>query len=120
MVPVTNHQNLPQQIDTVLDQLEAIRKLLKKDDPPDPIPKTLNFKSVIVFMAGQGINISPSRLYKFTSASSIPFKKFGRQLLFDRDEIQQWCRNKISVNNLQKEVITNLAATANKKIKNGI
>jgi len=117
MVSQTNHQNFPQKIDTVIDQLEAIRKLLEKDNVPNPVLKTLNLQGVIEFMSAQGINVSPSCMYKLTSTSAIPFKKFGRRLLFDRDEIMQWSKSKMAAINAEKEVVTNLAETANKKGK---
>ena len=42
--------------------------------------------------AAQVLGLSRSKLYKKTSARSIPFFKFGGRVLFERDSLMRWVR----------------------------
>lgn len=119
MTTEKTNQGLPQKIDTVTDQLEAIMKLLEKNQPAQAIPKKLNLSNAIAFMAGEGCDLSKSLVYKLTSTNAIPVRRFGRKLIFDRDELLQWCKDRTSLINSENEVIINLAKTANKKTNHG-
>lgn len=115
----TNHQNFPERVDQLFTEILTIKKMLEKAKPQQDDSKTLSLDKAIKLMSTYGCELSKSSVYKLTSASSIPFRKFGRQLLFDRDEIIQWCKSKISELNLENKVNINLAATANKKLNHG-
>jgi excisionase family DNA binding protein len=110
-----NNQSVPQKIDTIASQLDAIMKLLEEGQPIKESPKKLTLKKAIEFMASEGCNLTESSMYKLTSTKGIPFKRFGRKLLFDRDELREWCKDKTSASNLENQVTINLAHKANKK-----
>jgi excisionase family DNA binding protein len=42
--------------------------------------------------AARVLGLSRSTLYKKTSAKSIPFFKFGGQVLFEQDSLMRWVR----------------------------
>lgn len=107
--------NFPQKIDLVIDQINNIKKLLEKDAKTQAVPQTLSLEKAVEFLSDAGYGLSKSSIYKLTSTSKIPFARFGGKLIFDRDELLQWCRNKTSKANTEHDVIKKLSATANKK-----
>ncbi len=54
---------------------------------PDPLPKFLNVKEV-----AELLRIAPRTIYDMVSQRRIPFRKAGRQLLFDLNEIEDWTK----------------------------
>lgn len=111
--------SIPEKIDLIMDQVGAIGKLFEEDAKVKTYAQTLDLKKTIKFLSHKGYVLSESSLYKMTSGGGIPHGRFGGKLVFDRDELLQWCRNKTVKGNLKSNVIKNLAATANKKLKNG-
>jgi len=107
--------NVHEKIDLLLEQIEAIKGLLEKNQPPTASPQTLNLENAIAFMANEGYPLSKSSFYKLTSTSGIPFRRFGGKLMFDRDELLQWCKSKSIKDDARINVIRNLAMIANKK-----
>ncbi len=54
---------------------------------PDSLPKFLGLKEVAAFL-----KLKPRTIYNMVSQRRIPFRKAGRQLLFDVNEIVHWTR----------------------------
>ncbi|MEO8947315.1 MAG: hypothetical protein ABI308_02830 [Mucilaginibacter sp.] len=112
----TNHLNFTQKIDLLIAQLDVVKKLVEKNISPDVVIDKLNLDEAIKFMASQGCYISKSLIYKLTSTNVIPVQRCGRKLIFDRNELLQWCKDRMSPVSLEKEVTINLAKTATKKM----
>lgn len=110
--------NVAEKIDLLLEEVGKIQELLK-NERPKPFSQTLNMDNAIAFMSIEGYPMSKSLLYKLTSMNRIPFWKFGNKLLFDKDELVKWCKDKTYAGNSTNEVIINLAAAANKKSNHG-
>jgi excisionase family DNA binding protein len=47
--------------------------------------------------AAELLNLSKSFLYKNTMNKTIPFRKVGRKLLFDRAELKAWVESRVVV-----------------------
>jgi excisionase family DNA binding protein len=117
----TSHRtlNVPEKIDLIFERLGMIQELLERNEQPKTISQTLNLVNALALMFAEGYPMSKSSLYKLTSTGQIPFRRFGNKLIFDKDELMQWCKDKTSEANSTKEVIVNLAKAANKKINHG-
>ena len=113
---------MPQKNQNAVAGFDEIQKHLESEMGQNknvPIPKNLSIKEAVRFMGSHGYPISASSIYKLTATNSFPFKKFGRRLLFDGDELLKWCQDKTFSPNLEKNVIVSLAAIANKKVSHG-
>ena len=92
----TSHDNLPSQVDILLEQVLVIKEiLLQRIEKPEEVPKFLSLEEVIAFLLANRIPMSKSKLYKLTSSDSIPNFKVGNKLLFSKDDLEQWLDNQI-------------------------
>ena len=107
--------NVPEKLDLLLEQFEEMKGLLEKNQPPKAVPQNLDLDSAIAFMSEKGYPTSKSSMYKRTSMGQIPFSRFGSKLVFDRDDLMQWCKDNTNVINVENELVINLAAAANKR-----
>ena len=55
----------------------------------------MTFSKALVFLERQGYVMSKSKLYKLTALNKIPCKKFGNRLIFDSDELINFCENHV-------------------------
>ena len=56
--------------------------------PPAGAPQYLTIDEVAAML-----RCRPSTIYQYVHKKKIPFRKRGRQLLFDREEIDQWTKD---------------------------
>lgn len=69
-----------------LIRAEFIR--LKDNKPEDSLKSDrCSFKEALRFINEQGCPLSQSQFYKCTSSKRVPFKTFGRKLIFSRKEL---------------------------------
>ncbi|QCR24746.1 hypothetical protein C1N53_21910 [Pontibacter sp. SGAir0037] len=77
---------------------------------------TLPFEEAVKFLNNQGYPISESQLYKLTSTKQIPFKKFGRKLIFSRGDLLAWSKLQlVEPTNSAEEATLTLARSARRK-----
>ena len=55
---------------------------------PAGVPQYLTIEEVAALLRCQ-----PSTIYQYVHRKKIPFRKRGRKLLFDREEIDQWTKD---------------------------
>ena len=85
--------------------LEKLNEIANKLDEQNLLQKTvLNFNEACKFL-----DVSPSHLYKLTSARQVPhFCPQGKKLYFKREELSQWLlRNRQSTKAETAELIDN-------------
>lgn len=110
---------LPQKVDEIIVQLHTIFKVLKMRENKVKVKQTLVLNEALEFLLEEGFEISKSTLYKRTSKNSIPCKRFGSRLLFDRDELLKWCNDRTATPESGNQVISNLVLSANRKVGHG-
>lgn len=112
----TTYDNLPQRVGEMILDIKEIKSLLKVEAKSEPVSKTLSLDRAISFLKEQGYPVSKSRIYKLTAAGSggLPFRRFGSRLVFDRDELLEWCRGQILISSHQ-DSIDAVVKSANKK-----
>jgi predicted DNA-binding transcriptional regulator AlpA len=92
----TTFDNLPKQIDYLISEVLVIKEtLLQRIEKPEEVPKQLTLVEAIAFSLAKGITMSKSKLYKLTSSNKIPHRKAGNKLIFNSEEISNWCNNQI-------------------------
>lgn len=85
--------------------LDKLTEIANKLDEQNMLQKTvLNFNEACKF-----IDVSPSHLYKLTSARQVPhFCPQGKKLYFKREELSQWLlRNRQSTTTEMSEIVDN-------------
>ncbi|GHV49068.1 hypothetical protein FACS1894181_06830 [Bacteroidia bacterium] len=54
---------------------------------------TITLSGVLHLLEEHGYPTSKAKMYKLTSAGEIPFKTFGKKLVFSRKEVLEWAEN---------------------------
>lgn len=93
---ITDFNSLPMQVERILEEIQALKRIVSKLEKPEEIPKRLTFEGVLPFLATQGFLMSPSKLYKLCSAKKIPHRKFGNRLVFDTKDLLMWCEQQLN------------------------
>ena len=82
---------------------EAVRKSLPKQElQAQPEPNRITRELALSFLEGKGFTVSKSLFYKATSAKEIPFTRFGRRLLFFKNDLLSWAENRCIHQNTRK------------------
>lgn len=91
----TTFDSLPSQVDKILLELEAIKSVLTAQKTKEATTsKFLTFDKAIEFISDLGYPISKSKLYKLTANKEVPHSHFGRKLVFNAEDLKNWCTNK--------------------------
>jgi excisionase family DNA binding protein len=105
----------PDQLEQVV--MQALKKVLpavEKEKSAEP-PDSCSFNQALTFLSENGYVISKSALYKLTALKKIPFKRFGRKIIFSRKELLQWVESLTMPNSGTSNVLLNLAESARRK-----
>lgn len=107
---------------TTAEQLEqavmqALVKVLpvKEEERSGSTPDTCSLMQAIAFLHENGYQLSKSKLYKLTSTQQIPFRHFGRRLIFSREELLEWVKGQTISMEDSSEALLTLAESARKK-----
>ena len=72
---------------------EEIARAIQAATPPkteNPACDTLGLTEAVDFITSQGIRMTRSALYNRVYKDAIPYRKFGKKLLFLRSELLDW------------------------------
>ncbi|KAA6331104.1 hypothetical protein EZS27_020257 [termite gut metagenome] len=108
----------PEQLEQVV--IEALKKTLpvKEKELPAESPDTCSFGQALEFFMEHGYALSKSRLYKLTALKQIPFRHFGRKIIFSRKELLAWMESLTMPNSSASDTILTLAESARRKVGN--
>jgi hypothetical protein len=103
-------------INQKLDQLHAdVIKAMQRPEPQQE-PETYDLTGLLSFLKTKGLPIKKSGIYKATMNKELKFSKFGRSLIFHKEDVLIWIESKtICKPNPTTEAARNLALQANKK-----
>lgn len=108
----------PDQLERVI--MQALKKALptvekeKLTEPPD----SCSFNQALAFFSENGYVISKSALYKLTALKKIPFKHFGRKIIFSRKELLEWVESLTTSGSGTSNILLKLAESARRKTSN--
>ncbi|MDH6310730.1 excisionase family DNA binding protein [Dysgonomonas sp. PFB1-18] len=105
----------PEQLDEIVQN--AIKKVLpdKKKDKPPKIPDTYSVEQALSFLLENGYKLSKSKLYKMTADKLLPFRYFGRRIIFSRHELLKWVEQQTVASSNKNETLLAIAESARKK-----
>lgn len=69
-------------VDLIATEVEA---RIKIKEYPKPLPDRINLQEAMVVLG-----LKRSAVYKLTMSKAIPFKKYGKSLVFSRRELEAW------------------------------
>jgi hypothetical protein len=86
--------DLPQAVEQVLEEIKVIKELLtQKENINKEVSSLMNFDEALDFMSKAGYPMSKSKLYKLTANKQIPHIQFCSKLIFNREELLEWCQS---------------------------
>ncbi len=105
----------PEQLDEIVQQ--AVKKVLPivTEDKPQKIPDTCSVEQALSFLLENGYQLSKSKLYKMTAEKLLPFRYFGRRIIFSRDELLKWMQQQTIPSSGANETLQALAKSARNK-----
>lgn len=98
----TDFNNMPAQIDRMLNELQAIKSIVAKLEKPEEIPKRLTIEKALEVMKTRSFEMSKSQLYKKVAARKIPHYHFGSRIVFDTEELLRWCEQSLIYKKVKK------------------
>lgn len=107
----------PEQLDEIVQK--AIKKVLptKKEESPQRIPDTCSVEQALSFLLERGYKLSKSKLYKMTANKLLPFRYFGRRIIFSRDELLKWIEKQTVPSSNADETLLAIAQSARNKTR---
>jgi excisionase family DNA binding protein len=106
----------PDQLEQVI--MQALKKVLpmkEKELPAEP-PDTCSLEQALEFLARHGYVVSKSKLYKLTALKEIPFRYFGRKIIFSRKELLAWMESITTLDSGASDVFLTLSKSARRKV----
>ncbi len=91
MITKTTYDNLPETIDLIYRELLELKKEFKPKEITQQYSSFLSVDKAIEFIRDQGLTISKSTLYKYTSKRLIPFTTFNAHIVFEAKVLKTWC-----------------------------
>lgn len=91
MITKTTYDNLPETIDLIYRELLELKKEFKPKEITKQYSSFLSVDKAIELIRDQGLTISKSTLYKYTSKKTIPFTTFNAYIVFEAKELRTWC-----------------------------
>lgn len=107
----------PEQLDEIVQQ--AIKKALpeNREEKPPKIPDTCSVEQALSFLLENGYKLSKSKLYKLTAKKILPFRYFGRRIIFSRDELLKWIEKQTMPSSNTSDTLLAVAESARKKTR---
>lgn len=106
----------PEALAEIVEQ--AMRKCQRQQPAADtPDSNHLDLPGAIDFLCQAGFSISSSKIYKLTADGKIPHRKFGKRLVFNRDELAAWAEAQLRSLPDGSETRAAIAQSARKKDK---
>ena len=104
----------PEELRTIVN--EALSCIAHKTASNQLQIDTLTLNDTLELLREHGYPTSKAKIYKLTSAGTIPCKVYGNKLVFSRKDILQWAENQTKPKNNQSELVLTLARSARRKI----
>lgn len=79
---------------SLLVEILSIKDFLHGEKNGEKTQQRLTLQSAISMLVENGYPISKSLIYKLTAQNKIPCSRFGKRLIFDRNELINWCKNR--------------------------
>lgn len=91
---------------TSSEELKAIIRdvLSERTEPTAGVePENISLNRAVELLNGLGFPTSKAKIYKLTSAGSMPCRKYGSKLVFSRMELLKWAESQTTPVNIKTE-----------------
>ena len=92
---VITQENLTEIVNKAVN--DAVKSFIPKKDEPG---KNLTLLEGLEFLNNNGYRMSKSQIYKYTMDNSIPFSRFGKKIIFNREELATWAASQLKNNSI--------------------
>lgn len=105
----------PEQLDEIVQK--AVKKVFpgQQESKPQNVPDTCSVEQALSFLLENGYKLSKSKLYKMTADKLLPFRYFGRRIIFSRNELLKWIEKQTIPSSNANETLLAIAENARKK-----
>ena len=93
---------------------EAVSDIMPKQTSQPQID-TISLNDTLELLREHGYPTSKAKIYKLTSAGTIPCRVYGNKLVFSRKDILFWAENQTKPKNNNAEISLTLARSARRK-----
>lgn len=94
---------------------EAISGLITQSPTKESLPDTITLTTALELLAENGYPTSRAKIYKLTSAGTMPHRKFGNKLVFSRRELLSWADSQSIRVGDNSDAVLNIAHSARRK-----
>ena len=94
---------------------EALSSLVPKTVSNQSQVDTLTLNDTLELLREHGFPTSKAKIYKLTSAGTIPCRVYGNKLVFSRKDVLSWADNQTRPKNNNSEISLTLARSARRK-----
>lgn len=94
---------------------EAIAQHLPKQTAKESLPDTITLTTALELLAENGYPTSRAKIYKLTSAGTMPHRKYGNKLVFSRAELLEWAEGQSIRIGDHSEATQTIARSARRK-----
>ncbi|MDR1919022.1 MAG: helix-turn-helix domain-containing protein [Tannerellaceae bacterium] len=95
---------------------EAVKEAMPQKVEEKNLPDTITLETAVALLEEYGFPTSKGKIYKLTSSGEMPFRKYGRKLVFSRKELIAWAESRTKRKNDRAEAALRIARSANRKI----
>jgi hypothetical protein len=78
----------PEELKAIIS--EAVANIVPQVSNPKELPDSITLETAVQVLAEFGFPTSKAKIYKLTSSSTMPFRKYGNKLIFSRKELLEW------------------------------
>jgi predicted DNA-binding transcriptional regulator AlpA len=94
---------------------EAVSGIMPKQVSNNPQIDTITLNNALEILREHGYPTSKAKIYKLTSAGTIPCKTYGNKLVFSRKEVLQWAETQTKPKHDVSNIGLTLARSAKRK-----
>lgn len=117
---MVTYNELPQAMTYLIELMEDLNGQIRSHSRrEEKVSRILSFSETLKFLNERGFRVSKSKLYKLTSNGTIPCKHFGNRLVFNAEELLNWCESQLkSKDKLNSEATLAIVNDAQRKMFN--
>ncbi len=94
---------------------KAISEVFPKTTSQNPPIDSITLNDALELLKEHGFPTSKAKIYKLTSAGTMPCRKYGNKLVFSRKELLAWAESQTKPINDTTQIALTLARSARRK-----
>ncbi|MDR1919131.1 MAG: helix-turn-helix domain-containing protein [Tannerellaceae bacterium] len=96
---------------------EAVKEAVPQKADEKSLPDTITLETAVALLETYGYPTSKGKIYKLTAKGEMPFRKYGRKLVFSRKELITWAESLTRRKNDRTEAALHIARSANRQLQ---